>query len=149
PDATHLDIMIKVTVSRDGGRTWSSPIVVSRIVDFFSSQSVQGSQTVVAPDGTAYLFYQDADQVAMHASIKFVKSKDAGLTWSQPADAAANIPSPGFYQLDDGDPKFGTNAVFGILATSYPTAAVAPDGTIYVAWSDFAQGHCAPVPDSF
>jgi len=135
-------------VSRDGGKTWSTPVIVSRLVDVFSSQLVLDSLTVIAPDGTAYLVYHDFDTAAIRDSIKFVKSKDGGKTWSQPADVAANIPSPGLYQLDNGDPHFGTGSTFGVSASSYPTAAVAPDGTIYVAWADFAQGHCVPEPSS-
>ncbi len=142
------DFMIKSMVSRDGGKTWSTPVIVSRLVDVFSSQLVLDSLTVIAPDGTAYLVYHDFDTAAIRDSIKFVKSKDGGKTWSQPADVAANIPSPGLYQLDNGDPHFGTGSTFGVSASSYPTAAVAPDGTIYVAWADFAQGHCVPEPSS-
>ena len=143
-DFPTLDIMIKVMVSRDGRRTWSAPVIVSRSVSVFSPEGVQSSEPIIAPDGTAYVFYHDFNNDTMRSSMKFVKSKDGGRTWSPASDAAADLPAPGFYLLDNGDPQFGTNKAFGVFVTSYPTAAVAPDGTLYVAWSDFPDGHCSP-----
>ncbi len=146
-DLPAFDFIINVTVSRDGGATWSTPTTISRPVDAFSNGSVGGSLPVVAPDGTAYIFYQDSSHVTQRTSIKYVRSKDGGSSWSAPADVAADLPSPGFYLLDNGSAKFGVDSV-GILATSYPTAAIAPDGTIYVAWTDFSSGRCTAITDS-
>lgn len=136
--------MIRVVVSRDGGRTWSSPVALSRLIPIQQVgvvEGVQDSVPVVAPNGTVFVFYMDYNKPNRRTAIKFSKSKDGGRTWSAPADAAADLPSPGFFLLDNGDPKFGSPGV-GIFASSFPTVAVAPDGTISVAWTDFPHGTC-------
>ena len=98
------------------------------------------------------MFYAEFDELNTGSlSIKFVKSADGGQTWSQPAAVASNLPSPGFFTLKNADRKFGSKMVAGFRTTSFPTAAIAPDGTIYVAWADFPQGAClnfgtSPVP---
>ncbi len=74
--------------------------------------------------------------------IQFVKSADGGHAWSTPADVAANLPTPGSFLIKNADPKFGSAASAGLFANSLPTAAVAPDGTLFVAWVDFSRGSC-------
>src|SRR5207247_100952 len=135
---------IRVARSRDGGRDWSSHVALSRLIPIQQVgvvEGVQDSVPVVAPNGTVFVFYMDYNKSNRRTAIKFSKSKDGGRTWSSPADAAADLPSPGFFLLDNGDPKFGSPGV-GIFASSFPTVAVAPDGTISVAWTDFPNGTC-------
>ncbi len=138
--------LIAVTISRDSGKTWSAPTTlenIDRTRPITAQTWLTGSQPVVAPDGSVFVFYTRASQaVGITASIRFVKSKDGGRTWSQPADAAANLPTPGFYNLNDGTPTFGTSSGFGVSVTVFPTAAIAPDGTLYVVWTDFPNGSC-------
>src|SRR5713226_5603866 len=125
-DSPTFDEMIKVTVSRDGGQTWSDPAIISPIVQFLEDEGVSGSLPVVAPDETVYVFYQVFNVGTQKTAIEYARSVDGGRTWSAPADVAAGLPSPGFFSLDNGDPKFGTDPGVGIDATSYPTAAIAP-----------------------
>ena len=136
---------IAIVISRNAGRSWSAPVAISPAVPFTDPivEVAEGSLPVVAPDGTVFVFYLHANQQTMRSSIRFVKSTDGGKSWSQPADAAADLPTPGlFFTLDDGSPGFGSDALAGFLAWSYPAAAIAPDGALYVAWTDFPQGSC-------
>jgi hypothetical protein len=131
--------------SRDAGRTWSSPIAIGPFVssDFPLAEVVVGVLPVVAPDGAIYGFYLDANQQTMRSAIRFAKSRDGGKSWSAPADVAADLPTPGNrFLLDDGSGQFGSDTSAGFQAWSYPTATVAPDGTLFVAWTDFPQGPC-------
>ena len=140
-DFPTSDIFIKVTASRDGGQTWSSPASLDT-VNGRNPESFFGSLPVVAPDGTVYVFYMQFKFSTGVASLRYSRSTDGGRSWSPPAEVAADLPTPGFFWLNNGDPSFGTNSGSGVFATSYPSAAIAPDGTIYVAWTDFPNGSC-------
>jgi hypothetical protein len=131
---------IKIVVSRDGGTTWSSPIAISHSAQF--PEAISGSLPVVAPDGTAYVFYADFVTGTGPLSIKYSKSTDGGSTWSAPANVASGLPSPGRFRLRNADPAFGTTPGRGFRSNSFPTAAIGPDGTIWVAWVDFPTGSC-------
>ncbi len=131
---------MKVVFSRDGGLTWSASVSVGP--GYQSPQIALDALPVVAPDGTVYLFYSAAVQQAIGMSIKFSKSSDGGQTWTEPADVASNLPSTENYYIKNADTDFGTSAFHGLLVGTFPTAAIAPDGTIYVAWSDFPSGSC-------
>jgi hypothetical protein len=133
---------IKVTVSQDGGSTWSAPQAISESAQF--PQAISGSQPVVAPDGTVFVFYADFIAGTGPLRIRFAKSTDGGAAWSVPADVAANLPSPGRFRLRNADPLFGVTPGAGFRSNSFPTAAIAPDGTIDVAWMDFPGGGCTP-----
>src|SRR6266571_5269648 len=97
---------------------------------------------VAAPDGTVYVFYADLLLNTGPTSIRFSKSTDGGMTWSVPASVASSLPSPGFFRLKNDDPKWDTNLSAGIFSHSLPTAAIAPDGGIFVAWVHFPNGSC-------
>jgi hypothetical protein len=139
--AGYLDFStggISVVTSRDEGATWSAPVAIR--VGLFT---VDGALPVVAPDGTVYVFYFAArTDVFGDMSIMFSKSTDGGGSWSLPAAVASGLPGLGYFHLKNADRNFGTAAGAGIVATSFPTAAIAPDGTIFVAWDDFPQGSC-------
>lgn len=140
----------KVMISRDAGRTWSSPIAIGPFVPFNSSgEVVVGVLPVVAPDGTVYVFYLHANQQTMRSAIRFVKSRDGGKSWNPPAAVAAGLPTPGnHFLLDDGSAHFGSDPGAGFDAWSYPTATVTPDGALFVAWTDFPQGTCTSLVSS-
>ncbi len=133
---------IKVVVSRDGGTTWSAGIAISESAQF--PQAISGSVPVVAPDGTAYVFYADFTSSTGPLRIRFAKSTDGGASWSAPADVAPGLSSPGRFRLRNADPNFGTVPGAGFRSNSFPTAAIAPDGTTFVAWTDFPDGSCTP-----
>lgn len=129
---------IRIVTSRDGGSTWSAPAPVPEP----ELVAQDGSIPIVAPDGTAYVFYMTFDGVPGHMGIRFTKSADGGVTWGPVAPVASGLPSPGLFELRNGSPKSATTPGHGFRATSFPTAAAGPDGTLYVAWIDFPNGSC-------
>jgi hypothetical protein len=132
---------IKAVFSRDGGLTWSAPAAVSHPTKV--NQNITGSLPVVAPDGTVYVFWMLAVTSSSNdLSILFSKSQNGGVTWGPQSTVAAHLPSPGFINLKNADPAYGTDPFSGLRIISNPSAAIAPDGTIYVAWTDFPQGTC-------
>ncbi|HEU4400738.1 MAG TPA: sialidase family protein, partial [Candidatus Polarisedimenticolia bacterium] len=136
-------IQIRTVVSRDGGSTWSKSLPISRLGSPAAGDFIQYSLPVVAPDGTVYIFWMESDGIFGHLRIEYTRSRNGGKSWSQPADVASNLPSPGGFSLriaksDD------TAQRIPLLSNSFPAAAIALDGTIYVAWTDFAEGSCDP-----
>ena len=93
----------------------------------------QGSHPTIAPDGTVYVFWDGSTRKATLDSIWVTKSTDGGTTWSKPVAVS---------QLVDIIPVANT----AFRNNSYPAAAVAPDGSIYVTWasmmSDATGGLC-------
>jgi len=74
----------------------------------------------------------------------FAKSTDGGVSFGAPQPVATNLPSTGGFRLKNADPNFGSVPGAGSRSNSFPTAAIAPDGTIFVAWADFPNGFCTP-----
>ncbi len=135
---------IEAVISRDGGATWSLPAVIAApAANEKAAVTRAGTLPVVAADGTVYVFYAEFPFLGVGPmSIRFSKSTNGGVTWSPPADVAAGLPSAGSFALKNSDPGFGTTVGAGLSSNSFPTAAVAPDGTLYVAWADFPHGSC-------
>src|SRR5438093_1110075 len=133
----------RVVATHDGGSSWSDPVIVSPIADGAAHQEVQGSVPVVAPDGTVYVFYAAYNPLTGPLSIQYAKSRDGGRSWTAPATVASGLNSPGLFVLNNGMQQFGSASFIGIFANSFPTVAIPPDGTIFVAWTDFPNGSCA------
>ena len=123
----HVQSPISLVYSKDGGATFSSPqLIVGNVL--YS----QGSHPTVAPDGTVYVFWTGATRKATLDSIWVVKSTDGGVSWSKPVAVS---------QLVNIIPIANTS----FRNNSYPGAAVAPDGSVYVTWSSLmsdAGGLC-------
>jgi len=97
-----------MSTSTDGGLTWSEPLAPA------GNPGGLGGQPVVQPNGTVVVPYEAA-------SMRAFRSVDGGATWT----AAVTISS-----ITD-------HAVNGFLRTSpLPSAEVAGDGRVYVAWQD-------------
>ena len=103
--------------SSDGGATFTSPTNISSNVLYD-----QGSRPVVGPDGTVYVFFEGSTRFAQLSSTYVVKSTDGGASWGQPVAVStlSDISSP-------------ANTAFRV--NSFPAAAAAPNGDLYVAWS--------------
>ncbi len=150
-DGVSLFQQVKVTSSQNGGSAWSTPVVLATGAPYPANpiNGLLDALPVVAPDGTAYVFYTDWFLGASSGSIKFSKSRDGGRTWASPLAVASNIPSPGAYYLKNADSKFGVESGHGLIAVTYPAATVTPDGTLFVAWADISSGSCfASVADA-
>ncbi|HYK91543.1 MAG TPA: sialidase family protein [Acidobacteriota bacterium] len=113
----YVQSPIALSVSRDGGKSFSDPklIVDNVLYD-------QGSNVVVGPDGTVYAFWDGSTRHATLDSIWMVKSTDGGLSWSKPVAVST---------LVDIVPLAST----AFRVNSYPAGAVAPNGDVYVSWT--------------
>jgi hypothetical protein len=101
------DSRMTMSTSTDGGLTWDAPK--------FPGGSGVGGQPVVQPDGHIVVPYEGG------AGIRSFRSTDGGATWQTSVPVAT----------------VSEHNVAGNLRTSpLPSAEVAGDGTIYVAWQD-------------
>jgi len=126
-NGAYVQSPIALVYSRDGGATFSAPQLIAGNVLYS-----QGSHPAVAPDGTVYVFWDGSTRKAALDSIWVVKSTDGGVSWSKPVAVASLV-----------DIIPAANTAFRV--NSYPAAAVAPDGTVYVTWSSLmsdAGGLC-------
>ncbi|MFN2471740.1 MAG: exo-alpha-sialidase [Gaiellaceae bacterium] len=105
-DVASHDIVVQV--SGDGGLTWSSP----RPVPEDREQSVAGAQPVVRPDGTVVVVFVLGEAIAASRSTNGGGSFEIATTVAQRP----------------------FRPVTGMRAPVLPSADVAPDGTLYVAW---------------
>src|SRR5262249_26802305 len=100
-----------------GGATFSAPKNISA-----NAHYSQGSHPVVGPDGTVYVFWDGSTRHASLDSTYMAKSTDGGDTWSPPLQVSTLNEIPGVR-----DTVFRVN--------SYPAAAAAPNGDVYVTWA--------------
>ena len=103
--------------STDGAQTFSEPQIVGS-----PALSAQGSRPVVGTDGAVYVFFDGFVNKTPFRSVYVTKSTDGGLTFGPPIKVADRRGIGGI-----------ANTLFRV--NSFPAAGVAPDGTIYVAWS--------------
>jgi hypothetical protein len=125
----YVQSPIAFAYSKDGGASFSQPQLIAGNVLYG-----QGSHPTVGPDGTLYVFWDGSTRLATLDSIYMVKSSDGGVTWSKPVAVS---------QLVDIIPV--ANTAFRV--NSYPSADVAPDGTLYVTWTSLmsnATGRLCP-----
>ncbi len=120
--------------STDGGATWSNPLPISPGYNNNHVGGRQGSAVKVGPDGTVYVAWLDTvdKQVVERLSI----SHDGGKTFPSQNINVATVTD------DFVSPVPGSS--FRQDARAFPSLAVAPDGTLYVAWAnrgDPTAGH--------
>jgi hypothetical protein len=100
---------MQMSTSTDGGLTWSKPST--------NGAGIIGGQPVVQPNGTVVVPTANANETA----IGSYRSTDGGATWSAVTTVAT----------------VKHHTVAGSLREGpLPSAEVAGDGTVYVAWSD-------------
>jgi hypothetical protein len=114
---------IKFSRTSDGGVTWSPPVIMDEAGPF-ALDAVP--KILVLPDGTLLAIFVQADLATGIGTILAARSLDEGQTWL-PAVEAGSKPVFEFFDPDFGDvlPQPG-----------YESAAVAPDGTVYIAFED-------------
>jgi hypothetical protein len=107
-----------MSTSTDGGLTWSTPIQTA------GHDKGLGGQPVVQPTGRVIVPFE-----SLNGQIQAFSSDDGGASWSPGRKVAA----------------IAFHSVAGDLRTSpLPSAEVAADGTVYVAWEDCRfRTHCS------
>jgi hypothetical protein len=144
--------------SDDGARTFSAPHEISgasKLCDYQTGGTVarrcgdnQPSWPVVGPDGTVYVFFRNQDTPAENQFL-MVKSTDGGVSFGDPVKVAddfdVNYPTgrrtrPDCVARGQGSTRrVLSNSCFRV--NSYGGPAVAPDGTLYLVWSDNRNGN--------
>ncbi|PID29699.1 MAG: sialidase [Candidatus Cloacimonadota bacterium] len=92
----NRDINIIIKRSTDNGTSWSSE---ERIVDYPLGQSASDASFICDEStGTIFMFfnYMDVDHERNVYYLRYVKSTDNGLTWSEPVDITSQITKPGW-----------------------------------------------------
>jgi hypothetical protein len=99
-----------MSTSTDGGLTWSTPVSPA------GNPKGLGGQPLVQPDGTVVVPFE-----ALNGKIEAFSSDDRGATWGRVA-VVDNVRS----HANSG----------GLRTSPLPSAEIAADGTVYVAWQD-------------
>src|SRR6266851_2754896 len=121
--------------STDGGATFSNPSPISPGYNNNHVGGRQGAAVKVGPDGTVYVVWLDSvnKQTVERLSI----SHDGGKTFPMQNITVATVTD------DFVNPAPGSS--FRQDARTFPSFSIAPDGTLYVAWSnrtgDPTNGH--------
>lgn len=121
--------------STDGGATFSNPQPISPAHNNNSVGGRQGSAVKVGPDGTVYVVWLDT--VNKQSVERLAISHDGGKTFPVNNITVATV-------TDDAvNPAPGSS--FRQDARTFPSFSIAPDDTLYVAWSnrtgDPTSGH--------
>src|SRR3989441_6417862 len=121
--------------STDGGATWSNPLPISPAYNNNRVGGHQGATVKIGSDGTVYVVWLDTvdKQTVQRLSI----SHDGGKTFPRQNITVATVTD------DFVSPAPGSS--FRQDARAFPSFTIAPDKTLYVAWSnrtgDPATGH--------
>ncbi len=125
---------IFVSVSRDGGLSFSAPVKVTS----GSVHSDQDARVVTDPrDGTAYLTFDNSIQGGKGTAMFVSVSHDRGASWSSPIDLGTWVDPVCLY------PPYCFNISGGQFRGpgSYPVPAFDPTrGRLYVAYTDIVNG---------
>src|SRR2546426_7878578 len=113
----YIQSPIAFSFSKNGGATFSTPRLIVGDVLYD-----QGSRVMVGSDGAVFVVWEGSRATDAFNSIWMVSSMDGGITWSDPVAIAPLVDI-----LRPFNTAFRTN--------SFPAADIAPDGTLYVAWS--------------
>jgi hypothetical protein len=115
---------VQFSRTTDRGATWSPSILISDPGPFAIDLA---PRIRVLPNGTLLAIFARADFFTGLAELRVARSLDEGRTWL-PAVVAGAIPLPG----EVLDPETGEQ----LPQPGFPTSAVAPDGTVYVAFEN-------------
>jgi hypothetical protein len=107
----------------DSGRTWSPPVLIDQPGPFAWDQA---PRLLVLPNGTLLTLFARTDLAAGFGAHYAVRSLDEGRTWLPPVQVGPQLPL-----LEFVHPEFGH-----LPQPHFPSAAVAPDGTAYIAFEN-------------
>ena len=114
---------VEFSRTTDGGTTWSPPVLVDQPGLFASDQA---PRLLVLPNGTLLTLFARTDFEAGFGAHYAARSLDEGRTWLPPVQLGPHLPLIGFFH-----PEFGY-----LPQAHFPSAAVAPDGTAYIAFEN-------------
>jgi hypothetical protein len=117
--------------STDGGKTFSKPLPISPGYNTFPVGGRQGAAVKVGPDGTVYVVWLDA--VKFQEVERISISHDGGKTFPSQNITVSDVTD------DFLSPLPGSS--FRQDSRTFPSLTIAPDGTLYVAWSNHTNGH--------
>jgi hypothetical protein len=107
----------------DNGTTWSPPVLIDQPGLFATDQA---PRLLVLPDGTLLTVFARIDLEAGFGAHYAARSLDEGQTWLPPVELGPRLPLTEFLH-----PEFGH-----LPQPHFPSAAVAPEGTAYVAFEN-------------
>jgi len=111
----------------DGSATWSPPVVVDQpgpnAFDISSEVLVLYDRTLLTVFSRAVV---NLDDFSLRGELYASRSRDEGRTWLPPVQIVSQSIQP-FFDLETGAPLPSQD-------NSIHSAAVAPDGTVYIAW---------------
>ena len=107
----------------DSGTTWSPPLLIDQPGLFAQDQA---PRLLVLPDGALLTLFARIDLEAGFGAHYAARSLDEGRTWLPPVELGPHLPLTEFVH-----PEFGH-----LPQPHFPSAAVAPDGTAYLAFEN-------------
>jgi hypothetical protein len=111
----------------DGGRTWSPPVLIDQPGPFAIDQA---PRIVAVPDGTLLAVFLRVDFELGLGQLYAARSRDEGRTWLPPVLVGSRPIPPTIVDPETGIP---------LPQPGFPSAAVAPDGTVYIAFEASAS----------
>jgi hypothetical protein len=108
----------------DRGASWSPPVLIDQPGPFALDFA---PRVLVLPDGTLLVVFGRADVETGIGTLHAARSLDEGRTWLPAVQAGAKPIPPTFVDPETGLP---------LPQPGFPSAAVAPDGTVYIAFED-------------
>jgi hypothetical protein len=107
----------------DSGATWSPPVLIDQPGPFATDQA---PRLLVLPNGTLLTLFARIDLEAGFGAHYAARSLDEGQTWLPAVELGPHLPLTEFVH-----PEFGH-----LPQPHFPSAAVAPDGTAYLAFEN-------------
>ena len=124
PDVLPRTNSLEFSRTTDGGATWSPPVLIDQPGQFALDFA---PRILVMPDGTLLAVFARADIGTGVGTLQAARSLDEGRTWLPPVVAGSKPIPPLFF-----DPETG----YELPQPAFPSAAVARDGTVYVAFEN-------------